>query len=155
MNTEDRAKVFLEYRKEAVAFVRHYEDIRVKFSQLSITLTAALVGLDRFGGGQSNQALVPILVIFLGICGLLVTGKYTERADRHAVIAREITDALSKIMDDGEGRWDLAQTYQEGARKHKEKARIMSRVRARYFWLLLHVGVLLLGGAMLARVLCP
>jgi hypothetical protein len=151
MNIEDRAKIFLEYRKEALGFVRHYEDIRVKFSQLSITLTAALVGIDRIGVGQSNRALVPGLIIFLGVCGILVTGKYTERADRHATIARQMTETLSKMMDEKDPLWDLSLNYQEGARKHKEHAGIMARLRARYFWLMLHFGVVLLGAVMLAR----
>lgn len=39
----DAARILLDLYKENLGFVRHYEEIRFKFSQLTITLAAALV----------------------------------------------------------------------------------------------------------------
>src|SRR5947207_1457783 len=66
--------------------------------QLAITLAAALIGLEKLGIAHQSDWLVPVLIILLGTCGMLVTLKYTERADRHAVIARELRRELSKYI---------------------------------------------------------
>lgn len=150
MTFENNEKLFLEYGKQAVEFVRHYEEVRFKFSQLAVTLSAALIGIDRFGGAQPKGWLVPTLIIFLGICGILVTMKYTERADRHAAIARQLRQTLSSMSAES-GAGLLKLNYQEGARKHKERTGLMATIRARYFWMLLHGGVVALGILMLMR----
>jgi hypothetical protein len=90
VSAADTARLLLEFHKENTTFVRHYEEIRFKFSQLTVTLAAAPVGLSRLSQastqGVSAGGVIPICIMFLGAAGLLITLKYTERADRHATI---------------------------------------------------------------------
>jgi hypothetical protein len=67
-------RLLLELHKENSLFVRHYEDTRFKFSQITIALAAALVGVSRFpamGGG--SQHWVAMCIITLGLSGILIT----------------------------------------------------------------------------------
>ena len=132
MSNADLAKVFIEYGKDAAQYVRHYEDIRFKFSQLTITLAAALVGLERFGSSKSPW-IIPTLVILVGVVGVFVTFKYTERADRHARIARQLRLAVSAMSTEPEEKV-LEVEYQKGSSVHKSDTSItlrFYRVRAR------------------------
>jgi hypothetical protein len=102
--TSDVTRLILELHKENTAFVRHYEDTRFKFAQITIALAAALVGLSRFPSiGSSSQRWIALCTIALGLFGILITLKYTERADRHAAIARAFRRAISGEAGGKEG----------------------------------------------------
>ena len=61
--------------------VRHYEDIRFKFSQITIALAAALVGASRLSGIEGgNKALVALCIVVLGITG--ITRRNVHESDR-------------------------------------------------------------------------
>ena len=98
----DAARLLLDLHKENTTFVRHYEDIRFKFSQITVTLAAALVGFARISQtpdmGTASSPTIALCIIFLGMSGVLITLKYTERADRHAVISRAYRRACSDIV---------------------------------------------------------
>jgi hypothetical protein len=145
-------RLLLELHKENSLFVRHYEDTRFKFSQITIALAAALVGVSRFpamGGG--SQHWVAMCIITLGLSGILITLKYTERADRHAAISRGFRRAMSEDAGDiGEKR--IEEIYEDAVRMHAERKGItglMHNIRARWFWVALHCLVLVLGVTML------
>jgi hypothetical protein len=85
----DAVGALLQNQVEANVFVRHYEETRFKITQLTITLSGLLIGALRFGGSQQHTAtLFGLFIIILGILGVLISAKYTERADRHATLSR-------------------------------------------------------------------
>jgi hypothetical protein len=82
-------RLLLELYKENSLFVRHYEDTRFKFAKPTSALAAALVGVSRLPAiGGVSQRWIALCIIVLGLSGILITLKYTERADRHAAISR-------------------------------------------------------------------
>jgi len=141
-------KLLIELIKDNTVFVRHYEDIRFKFAQLSITLTAALVGFSRLSAiSTRDRTLIGLFIVTLGVSGILITLKYTERADRHAAISRGLRRAASKAVGELDGT-TVEAVYADAAQKHSTSTllvRYMSRVRARFFWIFLHILVVLLG----------
>jgi hypothetical protein len=145
-------RLLLELHKENSLFVRHYEDTRFKFAQITIALAAALVGVSRFPSiGSGSQHWIALCIIALGLFGVLITLKYTERADRHAAISRAFRRAMSEGAGD-EGGHRIEDIYEDAVRKHAARKGItglMHNIRARWFWVALHCLVLLLGGTML------
>jgi hypothetical protein len=62
----ERASISLDMYRENAGFVRHYEEIRFKFSQISIGLTAALIGLARLTTPPPDRSkLIAVFVICL------------------------------------------------------------------------------------------
>jgi hypothetical protein len=145
-------KSLLELHKENNLFVRHYEDTRFKFAQITIALAAALVGVSRFPAlGSGNQRWVALCIIALGFSGILTTLKYTERADRHAAISRAFRRAMSDCIGSvGEKR--IEEIYQDAVRMHADREGVtglMHNLQARWFWVALHCLAIMLGITML------
>src|SRR4051794_26233160 len=101
--TSEIIKTLIEHEKENNIFIRHYEDVRFKISQINVTLSVLLVGASRFGDLHQSKLLLSLLVVILGIHGILVCAKYTERADRHAIISRAYRRALSDQLGNFSG----------------------------------------------------
>jgi hypothetical protein len=140
-------KVLMEHEKENNAFIRHYEDVRFKITQINVTLSVLLVGASRFGNLHASKILLSIFIVILGIHGILVCAKYTERADRHAVISRSYRRALGDII----GRFNetsLEDTHQKASEQHQSRKGITGifvDVRARWFWMAIHAAIVVLG----------
>jgi hypothetical protein len=140
-------RVLVEQEKENNAFIRHYEDVRFKITQINVTLSVLLVGASRFGNLHASKILLSIFIIVLGVHGILVCAKYTERADRHAVISRSYRRALSDFI----GSFDqtsLEDTHQKASGQHQSRKGITGvfvNVRARWFWMAIHASVIVLG----------
>ena len=146
----DVAKVLLENQKENEAFIRHYEDVRFKITQVTVTLAGLLIGASRFApqnppaGGKLPIAL---FIVTLGIIGILISAKYSERADRHAVIARSYRRAVSRLIGQFQGT-EIEQLHETAASQHASSRSVtglLYTIRARYFWLAVHVCVVFLG----------
>ncbi|HEY4171987.1 MAG TPA: hypothetical protein VGM42_03095 [Rhodopila sp.] len=140
-------KVLTEHEKENNAFIRHYEDVRFKITQINVTLSVLLVGASRFGNLHASKILLSVFIMVLGIHGILVCAKYTERADRHAVISRAYRRALSDFV----GRFNqtsLEEMHQRASKEHASSrgvAEIFVKIQARWFWVAIHAAVVILG----------
>jgi hypothetical protein len=152
VSRSDVTRLLLELHKENTLFIRHYEDTRFKFAQITIALAAALVGVSRFPSiSAGSQHWIALCIIALGLFGILITLKYTERADRHAAIARAFRRAISEKVDDKEGN-RIEDIYEDAVGKHAQRKGItglMHNIQARWFWVALHRLVLVLGATML------
>src|ERR1700733_806359 len=92
----------------------------MKTFDLSVTLAGLLIGASRFGTQQSqisNKFPIALFIVTLGVIGILISAKYSERADRHAVISRAFRQAMSKLIGDFLGG-DLEATHQNAATEH-------------------------------------
>lgn len=140
-------RILVEHEKENNTFIRHYEDVRFKITQINMTLSVLLVGASRFGSLYAGKILLAIFIMGLGAHGVLVCAKYTERADRHAVISRAYRRALSDFVGGFDGT-SLEAMHQQAAQKHSNQRGISGLfvgVRARWFWVAIHALVVVLG----------
>jgi len=141
------AKLLFSNEQENGVFIRHYEDVRFKITQVTVTLAGLLIGATRFGPLRTSPAAnlpISLFIIILGIIGILISAKYSERADRHAAIARAYRRAASTVV----GKFrdiKFEQIHQQAASQHAKSAGFMAGVRARYFWFAVHACVVVLG----------
>jgi hypothetical protein len=149
-STEFIVKVLIDNQMENSSFIRHYEDVRFKITQVTITLAGLLIGASRF---TSQTAMPPsklpiaLFIIVLGVIGILISAKYSERADRHAVISRAYRRAASNLIGKIQGH-DLEEIHSDAAALHANAWSLTSflyPIRARYFWLAVHACIVLLG----------
>lgn len=144
---EETAKLLLAHEQENDVFIRHYEDVRFKITQVTVTLAGLLIGATRFGPLRTTPAAnlpISLFIVVLGIIGILISAKYSERADRHATIARAYRRAASALVGKVQGH-ELEEIHQQAAAQHAASAGFMARIRARYFWLAVHACVVILG----------
>ena len=135
------------HAQENDAFIRHYEDVRFKITQVTVTLAGLLIGATRFGPLRTTPTSnlpISFFIIILGIIGILISAKYSERADRHATIARAYRKAASALVGKVQGE-EFEEIHRRAAAQHLASAGFMSRIRARYFWLAVHACVVVLG----------
>lgn len=147
-STSDVIKVLLENQKEENVYVRHYEETRFKITQMTLALSGLLIGALKFGGQNQYQVLFGMFIILLGGLGSIISAKYTERADRHATLARVYRRAYSDLI----GKTQvgaLESLHAEAVRTHNESPqltnRLFRRARARFFWVGIHVCMAILG----------
>jgi hypothetical protein len=143
----DVFKALLQNQMEENVFVRHYEETRFKITQMTITLSGLLIGALRFGNSQQTSRFLGVFIVILGILGVLISAKYTERADRHASLSRAYrraaSDLLGKIGND-----DLEKIHEGAALEHKDTKSftgLLHDVRARLFWVGIHICMIILG----------
>lgn len=146
--TSDIFKFLLENQKEENVYVRHYEETRFKITQLTVTLSGLLIGALKFGGQNQLGTLFGMFIILLGFLGLIISAKYTERADRHATLSRAYRRAYSDLI--GETQLGILETLHSTAVKahdenHRLTNRLFHRTRARSFWVGIHVCIAILG----------
>ncbi len=143
----ETVQVLIEHEKENNAFIRHYEDVRFKISQINVTLSVLLVGASRFPGLRPSRIYLSVFLVVLGLHGVLVCLKYTERADRHAAISRSYRKALSDFLG-AFGPTSMEDIHRRASESHKRGpllTRIFVRIRARVFWIAIHVAIVALG----------
>jgi hypothetical protein len=144
----DVIKALLQNQMEENAFVRHYEETRFKITQMTITLSGLLIGALRFGNSQQHSSrLLGVFIIILGVLGVLISAKYTERADRHASLSRAYRRAASDLFSKI-GNYDLEKIHESAALKHRNSGSItglLHDVRARLFWMGIHLCMVVLG----------
>jgi hypothetical protein len=59
-------RVLMEHEKENNAFIRHYEDVRFKITQINVTLSVLLVGASRFGTSHASKILLSTFIFYTG-----------------------------------------------------------------------------------------
>jgi len=141
------ARLLLANELENGVFIRHYDDVRFKITQVTVTLAGLLIGATRFGPARTAPAAnlpISLFIVVLGIIGILISAKYSERADRHATIARAYRRAASTVVSKFQDT-ELEQIHQLAAAQHAKSAGFMSAIRARYFWLAIHGCLVVLG----------
>jgi hypothetical protein len=146
----DLASALIQNQVEENLFVRHYEETRFKITQMTITLSGLLIGALRFGNSQQHTGrLVGAFIVILGFLGVLISAKYTERADRHAALSRSYRRAASGLLSKlGNGDCDIEKLHETAALKHRKTKSItglLHNVRARSFWMGIHVLMIILG----------
>lgn len=143
----DLAKLLFQYTQENDTFVRHYEEIRFKVSQVTVTLAGLLIGATRLAPVTLPPAAklpISLFIIALGLIGITISAKYSERADRHATIARAYRRAASDVIKQA-ADMEPEKIHQGAAAMHASRSPLLSLIRARYFWYAVHACVILLG----------
>jgi hypothetical protein len=144
----DDIKTLLEFYKDNVAYQRHHEDIRFKGSQLIVTLAGVLIAAIKFTNSGPMNYAIAFFVILLGVLGIAQVLKHTERADRHASIARAYRRRIGEIAEANEAT-SVEGVHREAARIHKAAAGFAYRMRARWFWICMHLAVIVIGATVL------
>jgi Mg2+/citrate symporter len=80
----------------------------------------------------------------LGLLGLVQVIKHTEPADRHALIARAIRARIGEVAN-ANGGTSIEMIHSIAAKKHKEKAGLAYKLRARWFWMSMHLAITVVG----------
>lgn len=140
-------KTLVEFYKDNVTYQRHHEDIRFKSSQLIVAIVGALVAATKFAGLGDANYVIAALIILLGMLGIAQVLKHTERADRHAKIARAYRRKIGEISAVN-GATSVEEVHRLAARDHKLEAGLACKVRARWFWLIMHIALICLGAAL-------
>jgi hypothetical protein len=148
----DHIKTLIEFYKDNVAYQRHHEEIRFKGSQLIIALAAALIATLKFTNGSATNYANATFVVLLGCLGVAQVLKHTERADRHASIARAYRKSISDLSSASFGK-SVEDIHDIAAHDHKRKAGRVYRLRARWFWLSMHIAIIGIG-LMIAILQC-
>lgn len=143
----DNSKMLVEFYKDNVAYQRHHEDIRFKSSQLIVAITAALIAATKFTAGESANYAIAFFVMALGVLGVLQVLKHTERADRHAEIARAYRKKIREIAK-AYSATSVEEIHNVAAGVHKRQAGMVYRLRARCFWLCMHLFVTAIGAGL-------
>jgi hypothetical protein len=156
LSSAETANILLENQKINNDFIRHYEDVRFKITQVTVTLSALLIGASRFAPSGQNTAPsdhpitrspIALFVIALGLIGIFISLKYSERADRHGVISRAYRRAVSDLVGAIHDT-TVEQIHQTAASRHAAErnfTNILRPVRARFFWVLIHAVIVALG----------
>lgn len=145
VSRSEAIKALLDNQKEENAFVRHYEETRFKITQITITLSGLLIGALRFGESEPRTSqLVGLFIVVLGVLGALISAKYTERADRHAKLSRAYRRAVSGLIGAVGALSDLEAVHSKAVATH-ELGRGLHNVRARLFWIGIHICMIVLG----------
>lgn len=143
----DLAKLLFQYAQENDTFIRHYEEIRFKVSQVTVTLAGLLIGATRLAPAAlppASKLPISLFIIALGLIGVVISAKYSERADRHATISRAYRRAASDLIKQT-SPIEPEQIHLKAAAAHASQSPFVSRLRARYFWYLVHACVIILG----------
>jgi hypothetical protein len=141
----DDIKTLLEFYKDNVAYQRHHEEIRFKSSQLIVTLAAALIAAFKFTSNSATANFaISIFVILLGFLGIAQVIKHTERADRHAMIARAYRKRVDKVSSEVGGS-SIEEIHDSAAAIHKNRAGMSYSLRARWLWLAMHAAIVVVG----------
>jgi hypothetical protein len=93
--------------------------------------------------------LVGAFIVILGFLGVLISAKYTERADRHAALSRTYRRAAGGLLSKlGNSDCDIEKLHESAALKHRKIKSItglLHDVPARLFWMGIHVLMIVLG----------
>jgi hypothetical protein len=144
----DDIKTLLQFYKDNVVYQRHHEDIRFKGSQLIVTLAGALIAAIKCTNSGRINYSIALFVILLGTLGIAQVLKHTERADRHALIAREYRRKIGEISEIN-GATSAEKLHDSAAEAHKAKAGFTYRMRATWFWICMHLAVIVIGATVL------
>jgi hypothetical protein len=149
ISPSDDIKTLLEFYKDNVTYQRHHEDIRFKSSQLIVTLAGALIATLKFlpNSTAANYAIA-IFIVLIGLLGIAQVVKHTERADRHATIARSYRKRVDEVSCQHGGS-PIESIHDGAATIHKSRAGISYSLRARWLWLAMHIAIILIGLALL------
>jgi hypothetical protein len=155
-STNDSTRILLEIYRESTIFLRYYEDGRLRFSQLAVTLTAALVGLSRLSEmSHANQRIVALCIMIIGFGGVIVTLKYSALVDRHAAISRAFRGAVSELVGTPRpGMSPIEAIYKAAASEYQRSSRFatyMKIIRVRHIWVVVHSLIFFLGLFMCMR----
>jgi len=153
LSPSEMANILVENQKINNEFIRHYEDVRFKITQVTVTLSALLIGASRFdphrvqSGNPPSASPIALFVILLGLIGIFISLKYSERADRHGVISRAYRRAASDVVGPI-NETTLEQIHQDAAARHaatRNATNLLRPIRARAFWVLIHAAIVGLG----------
>ena len=113
--------------------VRHSDQQRSKITDCMLVLAAAAVGLIKFGGtSEEINIILAAFVVMIGIFGIILTDQHTNACNEQKDCVNKYKEALKALHPKVIISPDL-----------KEQARFKNP----WFWI--HVGILLLGLALL------
>lgn len=143
IDPREMAKIYFDMHKEQGVYIRHYEEMRFKLSQVILIITSVLIGFSKSDLIHNKPVfLLSIIVIALGAFGIFSTVKYSERADRHAALARRFRRMTSEVLSDTS---TMELSYKDEVAEHDRHSPIVKNWRVRYFWVLLHAFVIMTG----------
>lgn len=129
--------------------MRQSENQRATLTNYVLILTAAMTGLITQQQFAAHTWPVAGVIAGAGLYGALTCAKYQERASYHLHQARVLTRAL---IDHG-ALPDLNEALTTARTRHARQHRWTSRLRLGRQWITLHLGITLLGIALLTMAL--
>lgn len=128
--------------QEEYTHARQHQTQRATMTNIVLVVASALIGLICFDKHLSiSDTPASVMVVVLGIFGAVFSVKFQERYSCHRKRAYTIRNRIEEL--DPECNFTFLEKTAND--KSKEEFPILSRYSLRYFWILLHVSILLVG----------
>ncbi len=123
-------------------FARHHELLRATASNLTMVISAGVLGLVTFDGHIGTEDFpLTLLLTLLGFFGALFTAKHYERARLHLNRAAEYFAKLAQLHPNAQ----IDELRRIGTSKNNATFPRLNKVRLHRFWIALHLLISLLG----------
>ena len=155
----DQIQIIWNQYKDEQEWQRHNETQRATLSQILLSISAALVALFP-KSPQVGDWLIPAFLIGIGLFGILVVLKYSERFLSHVAVAGEYRKVLDAFFKPENGDQNLqkylfTETLEAAIAHHNEKTFFALRTvyfRQHWLWVGLFASITILGLTLLWRV---
>jgi hypothetical protein len=137
----DDVEVLLWYIREEWTHARLTEEQRATITNFIIVITVAVLGFLLSHGLDRSAVPITTLLAVLGVYGAIISQKYYERWGHH--VAR--IEAMRNRIDEIRPNLKSAQLLEMADVEHRNKSRILSKVRLNWLWLVLHISIALIG----------
>jgi hypothetical protein len=141
MNIEKQIDILLQTIDRYWGQAVQQENQRANFANYILLLTGATQGYiiqreyDRFSISLS------VIIFILGLFGLLMTAKYYERFSEQTAKVGRLMEKLKEI----EPNVDLDELENNAYQKHKNRFKLLSKIRLNWLWILFFSFFALLG----------
>jgi hypothetical protein len=141
MPNEPEVDVLLMQYQDNTEHRRDHEQERSTANNVLVAAAAALIGAIVNGQVKRDQTGWAVAVVVIGLYGLFMTLKLTERADFHLARSQAIRKRLTEIVPTRE-----AQHYmKEAEEKHRKQYPLLHNLRLWKLWTGLSVAIVLSG----------
>ncbi|RAY13217.1 hypothetical protein DPM19_22300 [Actinomadura craniellae] len=134
-------EILLRHWEDQRAKARHSEDQRSSLTNMILVISSVGLGFVAQRGLQNSMLAVTLPLIVIGLYGAIGTAKLAERASYHNAHARALSRRLDGLVPD----LRLRETYSDARSRHSARHGLVEKVRLRYVWVTLHLGIALTG----------
>jgi hypothetical protein len=129
--------VVLAFWQDQRARAQRSEDQRAVMTNIVLTVSAVGFGFLTQKGLEVSTLLVSIGLMLLGLYGALASAKLYERYEMHMAEARSFSARFAEI----DPKLNLEDVRRSAKVRHREKHRLLYRVRLHVIWESLHLAI--------------
>lgn len=146
---KDRAHmdVWVQMYQEQIRHVRHHESLRSNATNISVVVSAAILGLFAADVISNRQWLLSLFLIVVNLYGVTMSLKHYERSKLHHAVSERYRHVISRASAFDESA--INELRRQARSEHRARHYLIGRVRANWMWCGLHVLLALLGAGLL------